>query len=147
TYELSLGAPPRGARASARRVLRSHRSAAERGSLDGNVECAVTAQDRRPAAWHPGGLRAERGGELTLEAEAGILRDDRGDNVGRQLPGPQPDDVESRAGREQVRDRAPGPRHARAVVQGDSGPHRVRGGGGERGVRRDVACALLRVAG
>jgi hypothetical protein len=54
---------------------------------------AVATQERGPAAGHPGGLGAERGGELTLEAETGILRYDRGENAGRQLPGPHPDDV------------------------------------------------------
>jgi hypothetical protein len=39
--------------------LRRHRSAAKWGSLDGDVECAVVAQERDPAAWHPGGLFAK----------------------------------------------------------------------------------------
>jgi hypothetical protein len=45
----------------------------ERSDPDGEVEGAVPAQELRSAPRHPGGFGAERGGELLLEPEAGML--------------------------------------------------------------------------
>src|SRR4029079_19061801 len=74
------------------------RSALERCGADGQVERAVAAQERGPAAGYQAGFGSERAGELALEPGAWVRGDDVGQEGRWELPRAESDDVDAGAG-------------------------------------------------
>lgn len=86
-----------------------------------------------------GRFPAERRGERGLEVGAGMRAQRGGQRVGGQVPCAQPDDVDSRAGGQQVGDRSHRQPDAGAVVHRDRRPQGPGRGRGQTDVFGDVA--------